>query len=192
MAKNIEIQINTGSNTYEVLYPKTLGSLVDGNVSNADSAISANTLNSVLEVGKGGTGVTSYSSLANNLSNYIPNTDVRIVHYEGAGYSNTTQIQIPYISGKSPVGAIVGGTWINTYETSGNNKLTFVCGFWKGENSSTISALIYDYSTKAILGGQFNNAGFRLRYTNVSTSYIETWNGSQINGEKYILVLFYA
>lgn len=41
MSKNIEIQINTGSNTYEVLYPKTLGSLVSGAVSSATSANTA-------------------------------------------------------------------------------------------------------------------------------------------------------
>lgn len=80
MLKNIEIQINTGSNTYETLYPKTLGSLVDGTVANATNAVnatnatsasSASTLSSTLSVSKGGTGVTSLSTLASNLEIYL-------------------------------------------------------------------------------------------------------------------------
>ena len=35
MATNIEMNILQSNNTYESLYPKTLGSLVDGKVSSA-------------------------------------------------------------------------------------------------------------------------------------------------------------
>ncbi len=102
MAKNIEININNGS-SYEILYPKTLGSLVDGKVSssgNSDVATKLETsrsirtnlastsvanfdgtgnitpgVNGVLGVGNGGTGVNSYSSLASQLSSYISSGD---------------------------------------------------------------------------------------------------------------------
>lgn len=91
MSKNIEINIQTALNTYETLYPKTLGSNIDGAVSLATKATSADSLtnsrtiqtnlastssasfngmsnitpgvNGVLPVGNGGTGTTSYSSL---------------------------------------------------------------------------------------------------------------------------------
>lgn len=98
MAKNIEININNGS-SYEVLYPKTLGSLVDGKVSssgNSDIATKLETsrsirtnlastsvanfdgtgnitpgVNGVLGVGNGGTGVADYYSLAEIISQYL-------------------------------------------------------------------------------------------------------------------------
>lgn len=96
MAKNIEIQINTGSNTYEVLYPKTLGSLVSGSVGSADSAISANsasTLSSVLEVGKGGTGVSTLDALKTVLN--ILN--IKIEYGERIGTGGTTGISSRYL-----------------------------------------------------------------------------------------------
>lgn len=140
MSKNIEINIQTTANTYETLYPKTLGSLVDGavslatnatNATNATSASQATKLSTArtirtnlsststasfdgtsnitpgiygtLSVSYGGTGVTSYSNLANQLSNYFNNTkyELSIVEYKKSNNSSN-KITFPPINGKTP------------------------------------------------------------------------------------------
>lgn len=93
MSKNIEIQINTGSNTYEVLYPKTLGSLVSGAVSSAttaNSATSATTATKLstarsMSVNLGSTSSASFDGSTNaslGVSGILPVTN------GGTGYSN--------------------------------------------------------------------------------------------------------
>lgn len=159
MAKNIEININNGS-SYEVLYPKTLGLLVDGKVSssgNSDVATKLETsrsirtnlastsvanfdgtgnitpgVNGVLGVGNGGTGVTSYSSLASQLSSYISSGGLKTESGTLIGSSTTTPtiisanlstINFAYLSGY-----IEGGyTYIN-------KKWYFCMGFYQGSN----------------------------------------------------------
>lgn len=131
MAKNIEINIQTTGGTYEILYPKTLGSLVDGSVNsavNADTSTALATSRTIrtnlastsvanfngtanitpgitgtLGVLNGGTGVTSYSSLANQLSNYFNNTkyELSIVEYKKSNNSSN-KITFPQINGKTP------------------------------------------------------------------------------------------
>lgn len=125
MSKNIEINIQTASNTYETLYPKTLGPNIDGAVSLATKATSADSLTNsrtiqtnlastssasfngtsnitpgvsgVLPVGNGGTGTTSYSSLASTLSSYFSFGKIKTGYYKGNGGS--TDATINFTSG---------------------------------------------------------------------------------------------
>lgn len=138
MAINIEMNFLNETGSYEVLYPKTLGSLVEGKVnsaSNADTAASAITSNNcignsatatklqtsrslkvnlnsassqsfngsvdatsigisgVLPVGYGGTGTTSYSSLASYLNSYLSTgCSIYTTTYIGTGQSKTQWI----------------------------------------------------------------------------------------------------
>lgn len=103
MAKNIEININTNGTTYEVLYPKTLGTLVSGAVASANKLTTERTIltnlgtttagsfdgtsnvkigvTGTLPVARGGTGTTSLSSLASSLKSYLGggNIDVCLI-----------------------------------------------------------------------------------------------------------------
>lgn len=72
MSKNIEINIQTTNGTYETLYPKTLGSLVDGSV---NSAVNADTLTTSLPESLGGTGANSFNiAFKNGLSSVFNQT----------------------------------------------------------------------------------------------------------------------
>ncbi len=65
MSKNIEINIQTTGGTYETLYPKTLGSLVDGSVNsavNATNSEKADTLTAILPESLGGSGKNSFAT----------------------------------------------------------------------------------------------------------------------------------
>ena len=96
MSKNIEINIQTASNTYEILYPKTLGSLIEGTVSNATNAVNAtnantattaNNLASTLEISKGGTsGTDSSSAIYNLLNSLTPRSSNAIDSYASSTY----------------------------------------------------------------------------------------------------------
>lgn len=107
MSKNIEIQINTGSNTYEVLYPKTLGSLVSGAVSSATSAntaTSATTANKLstarsLQVSLGSTSSQAFDGSGNAVS--IGVTGILSLANGGTGVNNYSSLADklnPYIS----------------------------------------------------------------------------------------------
>lgn len=76
MATNIEMNLYNGS-SYTVLYPKTSTSNLEGTLSSSQlpSSISASKISGILSVGNGGTGNTSLSGLATDLSGYL-NTGV--------------------------------------------------------------------------------------------------------------------
>lgn len=90
MSKNVEINISNGSG-YEVLYPKTLGSLVDGVVSNASVA---SDLSLTLAISKGGTNGTTASSAMYNLINPLSNRTASQLN----SYASSTYIPCYYSS----------------------------------------------------------------------------------------------
>lgn len=146
MSKNIEICINNNG-TYETLYPKTLGGLVSGSVSSANSA---STLSSTLSVSKGGTGVTSYSSLANQLKSYLSS---------GSG-----------INKKSVTAQLVSGT--NSMNlTNLDLKNAMMISF-----ELTVDSITGDYNGN-IMGGESYDAIYFLRVrsetkTNIKLKYL--------------------
>lgn len=111
MANNIQINHYNGS-SYTVLYPETLGSLVSGAVATATKlastfAIKTNLgstsyayadgsttvtpgVTGTLPVARGGTGVTSLSSLASNLSSYMSGAKTYLGQYTGTGSTSLT------------------------------------------------------------------------------------------------------
>lgn len=72
MATNIEMNLYNGS-SYTTLYPKTSTSNLEGTLSSSQlpSSIPAGNISGILSVGNGGTGNTSLSGLATDLSGYI-------------------------------------------------------------------------------------------------------------------------
>lgn len=160
MSKNIEINIQTTANTYETLYPKTLGSLIDGavslatNATNATSATSASQatklstartirtnlsststasfdgtsniipgITGILSVSYGGTGVTSYSSLANQLSPYI-STGAKLT----SGTFNGTGSSVTVYCGFQP--KFVAANGFNDSGYTANNVKVYVGSFF--------------------------------------------------------------
>lgn len=182
MAKNIEININNGSNSYETLYPKTLGGLVEGNVSSANTAntlatartiqtnlgsTSASSFNGssnitpgisgTLGVSNGGTGVTSYSSLASKISPYFSSSGLKKTGGYISGTGSTTFNLTIGIGSTIPVflsyGMSSNGGYVhplyrqvygdNTYYGLGNDTNYFLAYFHDIQASTSISGTIY-------------------------------------------------
>lgn len=99
MSKNIEINIQTTANTYETLYPKTLGSLVDGAVSLATNATNATNATSASQATKLSTARTIRTNLSSTST---------------ASFDGTSNIT-PGIYGTLSVS--YGGTGVNSYSS---------------------------------------------------------------------------
>lgn len=164
MAINIEMSMKNSTGTYDSLYPKTLGSLIEGAVSNATNAtiatnlsdnisasqVSSGTLDSAripnlnaskitsgtLSVARGGTGVTSYANLANQLQSYFNNSEYELSIVEYLKIYNNT-IEFPRIANKSPKfyyfnGGVywhIGETMVNSVWKSIANRVTITLPF---------------------------------------------------------------
>lgn len=107
MAKSIEINILNSSGTYETLYPKTLGSLVDGAVGLATSATSANTANTLTTSRTIRTNLSSTSLASfNGSANITPGvTGILGVSNGGTGvtsYASLASYLSSYISASLP------------------------------------------------------------------------------------------
>lgn len=167
MAKNIEININNGSNSYETLYPKTLGGLVEGNVSGANTAntlatartiqtnlssTSASSFNGssnitpgvtgTLGVSNGGTGVTSYSGLANKISPYMGAGGFKKIRGLVSG-NNTTTITITTGLGSTIPVFLSYGNNSNVGYVHGLYKDMYGDGTYFGLEESTSKFLAY-------------------------------------------------
>ncbi len=166
MAKNIEININNGSNSYETLYPKTLGSLIEGNVSGANTAntlatartiqtnlgsTSASSFNGssnitpgvsgILSASNGGTG---YNSLY-NLAHYGLKNELNLIAYTGSRKGDNT---IP--SDSSPLNYII--RFPNTI-----TPLFFYMSYEAEVNISPVSFSKNNVTSDGIIGYTFNN-----------------------------------
>lgn len=141
MSKNIEIQIKTDT-TYEILYPKTLGSLIEGTVSNATNAVNAtnantattaNNLASTLEISKGGTSGTDSSSAIYNLLNPLTSRSASSIN----SYASSTYLACYYGSSGYKVP-------INNLLTYFQNNITFSAksvtqGSYTGNGSKSLT-----------------------------------------------------
>lgn len=213
MSKNIEINIQTASNTYETLYPKTLGSNIDGAVSLATKAISADSLTNsrtiqtnlastssasfngtsnitpgvsgVLPVGNGGTGTTSYSNLANLLSDYISaGATIKFHYYYGTGaFSEYNYLTLNLDYGTQFVLFVVNNGTIGTTAsgTKGIGEIGIAPFVIYTGDSTTNRASIYLPVVCGLWdGGSLNNAYgvgmYEVQYTCVKNSYIKIYN----------------
>ena len=208
MSKNIEININNGI-TYETLYPKTLGSLVDGKVSSSTQSDSANTLTTgrtirtnlaststatfdgssnitpgvsgTLTVSNGGTGVTSYSALATQLNSYINSgCELVCVDYTGNG-SNQQNITLSHT--KTNCQAIFI-TVNGMFSSLGSNASNFSYGIMTLPNGTNSG--VYTLTVGGDGGiGTYN--GIIYPYAN----YIRVKEIFNFNGAPYRMIVFY-
>ncbi len=135
MSKNIEIQIKTDT-TYEILYPKTIGSLIEGTVSNAtnaNTATTANNLVSTLEISKGGTSGTDSSSAIYNLLNPLTSRSASAIN----SYGSSTYLACYYGSSgyKVPISNLL--TYFQNNITSSAKSVTQ--GSYTGNGNSSLN-----------------------------------------------------
>lgn len=171
MAKNIEININNGSNSYETLYPKTLGGLVEGNVSGANTAntlaiartiqtnlgsTSASSFNGSSNITPGVTGIlsasnggTGYNSLY-NLAHYGLKNELNLIAYTGSRRGSDV---IPTDS--SPL----------TYNIAYPSNITPLCFYMSYEKTIILSPHCISKNnvfSDRLIGEMFNNIGVFL------------------------------
>lgn len=108
MSKNIEINIQTTANTYETLYPKTLGSLIDGAVSLATNATNATSATSASQATKLSTARTIRTNLSSTST---------------ASFDGTSNIT-PGITGTLSVS--YGGTGVTSYSSLANQLSSYI------------------------------------------------------------------
>lgn len=238
MSKNIEINIQLSTGNYEVLYPKTLGSLVSGAVSNATTSASCTGnaatatklatsrsfttnlgqgysgsfdgtnnctvgITGTLGVSYGGTGTTSYSSLASYLSPYInaaPPAGSCImseVSWTGNGSTGWRSISIPTYSNYSLFALSIGTATIGSGSTHlgcflGSNRLVTV----KDINNNGYARWQY-YGE---VNGSVGVTASVDTYLDYGVGYIEVKNGTSgsittglnVNSMGYKAILFYT
>lgn len=139
MSKNIEINIQTTANTYETLYPKTLGSLVDGAVSLATNATNATNANSASQATKLSTARTIRTNLSSTST---------------ASFDGTSNIT-PGITGTLSVS--YGGTGVTSYSSLASqlssymsSKLTFNVTTATSTGSNTTEVYISNVTSKSL------------------------------------------
>lgn len=96
MAYNIEFNYYNGT-AYQTLYPKGIFSNMDGSLTtNQIPSLSTSKITSgILDTSLGGTGVTSYSALANKLSGYMNSgSNIKCGYYRGTGVASPAKINV--------------------------------------------------------------------------------------------------
>ena len=150
MAINIEMNILQSNNIYESLYPKTLGSLVDGKVSSAlvsDSCI-------------------GNSATATTLQN-ARNIRTNLNSSTSASFNGSSDIT-PGVTGTLPI--TNGGTEGTSASTAVYNLLNSL--------SSRSSANVNSYANTTYLGCYYGSSGYKIPISNLLTYFQNNLSGS--------------
>lgn len=183
MAKNIEININNGLNSYEVLYPKI--DLTNNQGTSLPISSTSGSINitdrttGTLTISRGGTGVTSYSSLANQLQSYFYIPTIEIKSYIGTG--STSGSQTIYFSNKT--GLKIGLVYWTPFpvarasytngtdeSTSGSETNYAMPQFFVPEKSNEQFNFYY------IRGSNFNKLQKYIGISSVTISSVQMWS----------------
>lgn len=197
MAINVEMSIKQADNNYETLYPKTLGSLVDGKVSSAsvadsainatsaDSANIANDLNGILSVSKGGTGVNNLNSLKSSLKYNIilENDNDTLMSYVGDG-QNSRKISIPSI-GDNYFGIDI--TMSNNQSTTVNGVTGYVSSWHIGDTDNIGLSWLYDTSNKVYYFYSVKGTSFGISFFDISTHTLMVTKNFNLNNITYFV-----
>lgn len=191
MATNIEMNILKDNNVYEVLYPKTdynlllnKPNLVTSYNQLTDKPVIPTVPSLPLSVANGGTGVTSYSSLASQLNSYInAGAKIRMGFYQGNGNNVSTNYKTIYLSTGTKVviffGAYTRGTMADGVKGIGD--IYYPPIIFDVSYTRTNRDIIYSPATICIwdgssLSNQYGPAMIEIRFTNIINTSLTIYN----------------